>query len=79
MIALGLVFFLGGDGWISVLDYTMVAAIAAIGLNVLSGYAGQISLGIAFFMGIGAYTAAWLGGSPPHFPRRSDGAGASRS
>ena len=77
VIALGLVFFLGGDGWISVLDYTMVAAIAAIGLNVLSGYAGQISLGIAFFMGIGAYTAAWLGGSPPQFPGDPKGLGLS--
>lgn len=67
-IVLGLVFLFGGDGWLSVLDFTMVAAIATLGLNVLSGYAGQVSLGITFFMGIGAYTAAWLGGSPPHFP-----------
>lgn len=77
MIALGLVFFFAGDGWISVLDFTMVAAIAALGLNVLSGYAGQISLGIAFFMGIGAYTAAWLGGSPPQFPGDPAGLGLS--
>lgn len=68
IIALGLVFFFGGDGWISVLDFTMVTAIAALGLNVLSGYAGQVSLGIAFFMGIGAYTAGWLGGGPSLFP-----------
>lgn len=77
VIVLGLVFLFGGDGWVSVLDFTMVAAIAAIGLNVLSGYAGQISLGIAFFMGIGAYTAAWLGGSPPHFPGDPSGLGLS--
>lgn len=68
VVALGLVFFVGGDGWLSVLDFTMVAAIAALGLNVLSGYAGQISLGISFFMGIGAYTAAWLGGGAAQFP-----------
>ena len=36
-----------------------------LALNVLSGYAGQISLGITFFMGIGAYTAALLGGDRP--------------
>ncbi len=68
LIALSLVFFLGGDNWLLILDVTMIAAIATLGLNVLSGYTGQISLGIAFFMGIGAYVAAWLGGSPPIFP-----------
>ncbi len=76
-LALGLVFFFGGDGWVSVLDFTMVTAIAALGLNVLSGYAGQVSLGIAFFMGIGAYTAAWLGGSAPQFPGDPAGLGLS--
>jgi branched-chain amino acid transport system permease protein len=35
-------------------------AIAAVGLNVLTGYAGQISIGHAGFMGIGAYTSALL-------------------
>jgi branched-chain amino acid transport system permease protein len=39
-----------------------VSAVGAIGLNVVTGYAGQVSLGHAFFMGIGAYTAAVLGG-----------------
>jgi branched-chain amino acid transport system permease protein len=38
------------------------AAIAAIGLNLVTGYAGQVSLGHAFFIGVGAYTAAVLGG-----------------
>lgn len=37
------------------------AGIGAIGLNLLSGYAGQISLGHAFFIGLGAYTAAVVG------------------
>lgn len=41
-----------------------VYAISGIGLNLLTGYAGQISLGHAFFMGLGAYTAAVFGGSP---------------
>ena len=39
-------------------------AIAAIGLNLLTGYAGQISLGHPFFMALGAYTAAVIGGRP---------------
>jgi len=37
---------------------TLVYAIAAHGLNLTMGYAGQISLGHAAFFGIGAYSAA---------------------
>jgi branched-chain amino acid transport system permease protein len=37
-----------------------VAAIAAIGLNILIGYTGQISLGHGAFFGVGAYSAAIL-------------------
>lgn len=40
------------------------AAVGAIGLNLVTGWAGQISLGHAFFLGVGAYTAAALGGEP---------------
>jgi branched-chain amino acid transport system permease protein len=40
-----------------------VAGIGAIGLNLVSGYAGQVSLGHAFFIGLGAYTAAVVGDS----------------
>lgn len=68
VVALAVVWYLGDDSWLLILNTTMVAAIATLALNVLSGYTGQISLGITFFMGIGAYTAAWLGGSPPIFP-----------
>ena len=35
-------------------------AIAMLGLNVLTGYNGQISLGHGAFVGVGAYTAAIL-------------------
>jgi branched-chain amino acid transport system permease protein len=65
LIILGLVFLFGGDSWLTIIDITMIAAIATLGLNVLSGYAGQISLGISFFMAIGAYTAGVLGGDRP--------------
>ncbi len=37
-----------------------VSVISALGLNILTGYTGLISLGHAAFMGIGAYTAAIL-------------------
>ncbi len=58
-------FSVADDDWFSIANYTLIAAIAAISLNVLSGYTGQISLGIAFFMAIGAYTSAYLGGNIP--------------
>jgi branched-chain amino acid transport system permease protein len=43
--------------------FVLIAAIGALGLNVLTGYTGQISLGHAFFLAVGAYTAAVLGGN----------------
>ncbi len=50
------------DFQLSVVDYAGIAAIGAIGLNVLTGYTGQISLGHGFFLGAGAYSAAYVGG-----------------
>jgi branched-chain amino acid transport system permease protein len=47
----------------------VVYAISGIGLNLVSGYAGQISLGHAVFMGLGAYTAALLGGTSTNIVR----------
>jgi branched-chain amino acid transport system permease protein len=41
--------------------FVVIAAIGATGLNVVTGYAGQISLGHAAFVGVGAYTGAVLG------------------
>src|SRR5918994_5864953 len=35
----------------------VILAIAAIGLNILVGYCGQISIGTAAFMAVGAYAA----------------------
>jgi branched-chain amino acid transport system permease protein len=43
--------------------FVLIAAIGVLGLNVLTGYTGQISLGHAFFLAVGAYTAAVLGGN----------------
>jgi branched-chain amino acid transport system permease protein len=62
LLLLILYFLFASDQWLSIANYAMLAAIAALSLNALSGYAGQISLGIAFFMAIGAYTAVFLGG-----------------
>src|SRR5690606_4672505 len=42
----------------------MAAAIGAIGLNLLTGAAGQLSLGHAFFLAVGAYGYCALAGAP---------------
>ena len=46
------------DDLLRILGTGFVLAIGAIGLNLVTGYAGQVSLGHAFFVGVGAYTAA---------------------
>ena len=69
IVALLAIFFsIANDEWFTIVNYTVIAAIAALSLNVLSGYTGQISLGIAFFMAIGAYAAAFFGGDKPQSP-----------
>src|SRR5206468_4647230 len=46
--------------YLSVANLVWVAVIGAIGLNILVGYTGQISIGHGAFMSVGAYTAANL-------------------
>ena len=46
--------------YISVINLVLVATVGALGLNILVGYTGQISIGHAAFMSVGAYTAANL-------------------
>ncbi len=76
LVAVSLIFFsVANDDWFTIVNYTLIAAIAAIALNVLSGYTGQVSLGIAFFMAIGAYTAAYFGGTMPSSPLEPLGLG----
>lgn len=49
---------LGGDYLFeAILTPFLVLALAALGLNLLTGYAGQLSLGTAAFMAVGAYAA----------------------
>jgi branched-chain amino acid transport system permease protein len=55
------------DFWLGVLNLGAIYAIGAIGLNLLTGYTGQVSLGHAFFLGVGAYSALWFG-SHHHLP-----------
>ncbi|NND04274.1 MAG: branched-chain amino acid ABC transporter permease [Acidimicrobiia bacterium] len=56
--------FLASPGWLQLLVIALIFMIGAAGLNIITGMAGQVSLGHAFFMGIGAYTTAALSGSP---------------
>ncbi len=46
--------------YVTLLDYTGLASIVALGLVLLTGVAGQMSFGQAAFVGIGAYTTAVL-------------------
>ncbi len=52
--------FMAGDYLLYMANITGIAIVAALGLNILTGAAGQISLGHAAFVGIGAYTSAIL-------------------
>ncbi len=56
--------FMGGAAWQLVLVQVLVFAIGALGLNVLTGLCGQVSLGHAFFLGVGAYAGVVLGSDP---------------
>ena len=56
VIAIAIVPFLINDYWEkSVFIPFFVWSIAAIGLNILTGYCGQVSLGTGGFMAVGAY------------------------
>jgi branched-chain amino acid transport system permease protein len=59
VIALGGV-FIAKAFHLTLLTYVGIYAIAALGMFVLFGYAGQISLGQAAFFGVGAYVSALI-------------------
>jgi len=46
--------------YLSILNLIFIAVVGALGLNILVGYTGQISIGHGAFMSVGAYTAANL-------------------
>jgi branched-chain amino acid transport system permease protein len=60
LLLLVLPHLLANDYYISVLILGCLAAMTAVGLNLLIGYAGQISLGHAAFVGLGAYVSGLL-------------------
>jgi branched-chain amino acid transport system permease protein len=59
---------IGGNYFITLLNYIGMSALAALGLVLLTGVGGLTSFGQAAFVGIGAYATAWVttsaGGSP---------------
>ena len=56
--------FLGHNDWMKLLSHVAIFGIGALGINLLTGVAGQVSLGHAFFMGLGAYVAVVFGAPP---------------
>jgi branched-chain amino acid transport system permease protein len=52
--------FVAGDYYLFMANLAGITIIGAVGLNILTGLAGQISLGHAAFIGVGGYTAAIL-------------------
>jgi branched-chain amino acid transport system permease protein len=49
-----------GNYWLGVANLIGISIIAATGLNILTGYCGQLSIGHAGFIAVGAYTSAVL-------------------
>jgi branched-chain amino acid transport system permease protein len=49
-----------GEYYLSIANLVLISIVGALGLNILVGYTGQISIGHAAFMSVGAYTAANL-------------------
>ncbi len=69
LIAFVLVPLIGNDYWFSaILIPFLILSLAALGLNILTGYAGQLSLGSAAFMAVGAFAAYNLMLRVPHMP-----------
>ena len=54
--------FLASEYWILLLTTAFLYSVACWGLNIVSGFAGQINLAHGFFVGIGTYTSAIVGG-----------------
>ena len=48
--------------WLDILNRILIAVVAATGLNILTGFTGQISLGNAAFLAVGGYATAFLAG-----------------
>ena len=62
LIAVVVLPLVANEYWLrTLLTPFLIYALAAVGLNLLTGYAGQVSLGTGGFMGVGAYAAYNIG------------------
>ncbi|MDN6457532.1 MAG: branched-chain amino acid ABC transporter permease, partial [Yaniella sp.] len=52
--------FVFDNYWMALFNTALIASIGAIGLNILVGFTGQISLGQGGFLAVGAFTSAIL-------------------
>jgi branched-chain amino acid transport system permease protein len=52
--------WISGDFYVNLASQILIAAILASSLNLLVGYGGLVSLGHASWIGMAAYTSAWL-------------------
>jgi branched-chain amino acid transport system permease protein len=69
LVAFVAVPLLADQYWLSaILTPFLILALAALGLNILTGYAGQLSLGTAAFMAMGAFMAYNAMLRVPHMP-----------
>ena len=60
LLLFGIIPFIAKPGMFRLLNMIGIFAIASLGLNLLSGYTGKISLMHGAFFGTGAYTAVFL-------------------
>lgn len=62
VLVLGLLAFpwVASSLYVYIATLILIATVGAIGLNLLTGFTGQVSVGNAAFMAIGAFTAAYL-------------------
>jgi branched-chain amino acid transport system permease protein len=54
---------LANEHWMTIANQALIAIVGSVSMMILTGFAGQISLGHAAFLAVGAYTAAILGGA----------------
>lgn len=59
-LLLGLPWWAGGVYYVNLASQILIAALFAMSLNLLVGYAGLTSLGHAGYLGLSAYTSGWL-------------------
>lgn len=69
VLAIGLPHVITDNSWqTQIVQQILVYVLLAIGLNVVTGFAGLLDLGFVAFYAIGAYTTAWVTGALPTPP-----------